>query len=37
MSRIGSRLTIDACRADAMAVARKEGIGGEPEVERYDG
>jgi hypothetical protein len=37
MPRIGSRLTIDACRAEAMAVARKEGIRGEPEVENYDG
>ena len=37
MPRIGSRLTLDACRAEAMAVARKDGIRGEPEVESYDG
>ena len=37
MPRIGSRLTLDACRAEAMAIARKEGIRGEPEVESYDG
>ncbi len=37
MPRIGSRLTLDACRAKAMAVAHKEGIRGEPEVETYDG
>jgi hypothetical protein len=35
--RIGSRLTLDACRAEAMAIARKKGIRGEPEVESYDG
>jgi hypothetical protein len=37
MPRIGSRLTLEACRASAMAVARKQGIRGEPEVESYDG
>jgi len=37
MPRIGSRLTLEACRAEAMAIARKEGIRGEPEVENYDG
>jgi hypothetical protein len=37
MSRIGSRLTLEACRAKAMAAARKQGIRGEPEVESYDG
>ena len=29
--------TLEACRVEAMAVARKEGIRGEPEVESYDG
>jgi hypothetical protein len=37
MPRIGSRLTLEACRAEAMAIAHKEGIRGEPEVENYDG
>jgi hypothetical protein len=37
MPRIGSRLTLDACRAEAMAIARKKGVRGEPEVESYDG
>jgi len=37
MPRIGNRLTLDACRAEAMAMARKEGIRGDPEVESYDG
>jgi hypothetical protein len=37
MPRIGSRLTLDACRAEAMAMARKEGVRGDPEVESYDG
>ncbi len=35
--RTGSRLTLDACHAEAMAIARKEGIQGDPEVESYNG
>ncbi len=37
MPRTRNRLTLDACRAEAMVVAGKEGIRGEPEVESYDG